>query len=408
MHHKEKRRMNNRIVKLGLLSGALIISAVSFAQKKNETSAAVEYKNQFPGFMQSGDVAGAKASLLKAKEYIDLAASHPDTKDSPKTLYLKGEIYSSILAVGMQAQDVEFIQSIGDNGFEDAISSYKRAYDESNKFDVEIEEAINTKRLQMDGMAGMLYNNKNYAEAAEMYETTVKMVDAISQVDTNSLFNAALSYERIENYEKASGIYEKVAKTGFRGAESYALAASAYRKAGNVAKSEELLNEGKSKFPASKEILLEMVQTKIDAGDNAGAEKALNEAISKDPNNKLLYYVIGTIYMDLDQNDKAETSLNKALEIDPAYADAQYQLGAHLVTWAGELRTEASQLKFGDPNYDKMISQSDEIYKRALTPLEKYIEKYPEEKTVLTILYQIHRSLGNSEKALEYKKLSEQ
>jgi Tfp pilus assembly protein PilF len=43
-------------------------------------------------------------------------------------------------------------------------------------------------------------------------------------------------------------------------------------------------------------------------------------------------------------------------------------------------------------------------YKRALVPLERYIAKNPNDKDVLNILFQINRSLGNSEKALEYKK----
>ncbi len=394
--------------KIGIIGIALTISTVSFAQKKNETSAAVEYKNQFPSYMASGDMVAAKASLLKAKEYIDLAIAHPDTKDSPKTLYLKGEIYSSIMSVGLNSQDPEFVKVIGENGFDEAIAAYKRSFDESNKFDEDIKASINNGRIQLDAMAGMLYNAKMYKESAEIYETSVNFVNAIGEIDTNSLFNAALSYDRAEQFDKAAMNYEKVAATGYRGAESYALAAKAYRKAGNNAKSEELLTTGKAKYPASKDILLEMVQTKIDAGDNEGAEKALNEAIGQDPNNKLLYYVIGTIYMDLNKDQQAEESLNKALSIDPNYADAQYQLGAHLVTWAGDMRTEASQLKFGDPKYDKMMEQSNQIYQRALIPLENYIKTYPEEKAVLTILYQIHKSLGNSAKALEYKKLSEQ
>ena len=106
----------------------------------------------------------------------------------------------------------------------------------------------------------------------------------------------------------------------------------------------------------------------------------------------------------MKENEKAETALNKALEIDPNYQDALYQLGAHLITWAGDTRTAASQLKFGYPNYDKMIIQSDDIYRRALTPLEKYITISPNDKDVLTILCQLHRSLGDINKSNEYKK----
>ena len=61
-------------------------------------------------------------------------------------------------------------------------------------------------------------------------------------------------------------------------------------------------------------------------------------------------------------------------------------------------------MPFGDPNYNKVKQQSGEVYERALIPLEKYIVNFPEDKAVLTILFQLQRNLGNSEKALEYKK----
>ncbi|MGY8926841.1 MAG: tetratricopeptide repeat protein, partial [Flavobacteriales bacterium] len=150
-----------------------------------------------------------------------------------------------------------------------------------------------------------------------------------------------------------------------------------------------------------------LVNTNIDAGDAAGAEKALSDAIKNDPNNKRLYYTIGTIYIDLGENQKAEDALTKALEIDSNYANAQYQLGAHLVGWAGDLNTNARKLKLGDPNYDQMIKQSQDAYGRAVSPLENYISNNPEDKAVLNILFQLHRNLGNSEKALEYKKKAE-
>jgi Tfp pilus assembly protein PilF len=51
-----------------------------------------------------------------------------------------------------------------------------------------------------------------------------------------------------------------------------------------------------------------------------------------------------------------------------------------------------------------MLKEADDIYKRALIPLEKYIAKNPNDKDVLTILFQLHRSLGNTEKAIEFKK----
>lgn len=396
--------MKNRLQKSVLITGALILSTVTLAQKKNETSAAVEFKNKYQMAVATGDYETAKKSLVAAKGFIDLAAEHPETKDSPKTLWLKGEIYSNFMVLGMQTQDTSFIKLAGEDAIEVSIASFKRGFDISDKLDDDIRESVNNKHAMLDGMAGMLYTANMFKEAAEVYETEVKFFDAIGEIDTTSIFNASLCYDKAGDYAKAAEGYSKLAKMGYRGATCYSLASGAYRKNGQMAEAKAIISEGRKKYPTDREMLLDLVNINIDEGNAEGAEKALSEAIAADPNNKQLYYTIGTIYIDLKQNEKAEASLNKALEIDPDYADALYQLGAHLISWAGQMRTDASNLKYGDPNYNKMLSEADAIYKRAITPLEKFIVKSPNDKDVLTILYQLYRSIGDTEKSDEYKK----
>lgn len=396
--------MKKSIVSSTLILGGLILSTTSFAQKKNETSAAVEFKNKYQMSLMSGDNEGAKKALIAAKGFIDLAAEHVETKESPKTLYYKGEIYANFLILGMQTMDTTFAKMGGEDALEVAIAAYKKGYDVSDKFDKDIKDAVYQKKALLDTYASMLYKGEMYKEAGELYTTQSQFSEAVGEMDSTSIFNGALCFEKGGEFIKAADGYAKVAKAGYKGTTSYVLASSSYRKGGQIEKAKAIVAEGRQKYPSDRDLLLELVNTNIDAGDAAGAEAALNEAITKDPNNKQLHYTIGTIYIDLKENAKAEAALNKALSIDPEYTDALYQLGAHLVTWAGDTKTAANQLKFGDPNYNKMIQEADDTYKRALIPLEKYIAKTPNDKDVLNILFQLNRSLGNTEKALEYKK----
>src|SRR3989338_5454708 len=64
-----------------LLAALALTTGFSFAQKAVETSAAVEYKNNFQGAFMQQDMEKAKSSLTKAKAFIDEAAVHPDTKE---------------------------------------------------------------------------------------------------------------------------------------------------------------------------------------------------------------------------------------------------------------------------------------------------------------------------------------
>lgn len=389
---------------LGLAVGVIAISTSAFGQKNKETTASME-RTAAVNLMQAQDFESAKSKLLSAKEYIDMAAVHEDTKNNQKTLWLKGDIYSRILSLGMQTQDMELINAVGENGMDEAIAALTKAYPMGKKFKEDIEVTVNFNRYNMEVAANMLYKGEMFKEAAELYLTQSQFRDCIGILDTFAVFNAAICFDKSEQYEKAAVQYLRVAKAGYKGTTSYVLASVAYRNAGMTDKAAEIIKAARALYPTDRELLLETVNTHLAAGNNAEAEKALADAIAADPNNKQLHYTIGTIMIELGKNEEAESALNKALAIDPDYIDAQYQLGAHLVTWASTVKKEASMLGPNETKkYDELDKLSNDIYKRALIPLEKYIAAYPNEKSVLTILFQIHRNLGDSAKAMEYKK----
>ncbi len=396
--------MKKNVIKSTLVVGSIILTSVTaIAQKNNETSAAVALKNTYSNAISSGNLAGAKKALIDAKKYIDLAAENPTTKESPKTLMLKGTIYSTIYLLGYDSKDSSLLNLVGKSAINDAAISFKAGYNINDKFKEDIQESVNEKHQVLESISMNLYNNKNYKEAAEMYSSQVKLMDAINVIDTNSLFNSALCFEKFNENGEAAKTFEKLAKLGYKGPLTYALASNSYRKNKQFAEAKAIITEGRVKFPQDKEVLLEAVNSCLEANDPTGAESLLNEAIEKDPKNKLLHLTIGSIYIDLKQNEKAEAAFNKALEIDPDYEDAMYQLGATLVNWAGSVIAQTNNLKYNDPKIKVLEKQAMEIYNRAIAPLEKYIGKKPNDKNVLTILSQLNRSIGNMEKSDAYK-----
>jgi hypothetical protein len=88
----------------------------------------------------------AKKSLIAAKGFIDLAAENAETKDSPKTLWLKGEIYSNFLVLGMQSMDTAFVKLAGEDAMDVSIASFKRGYEISDKFDDDIKNKPNVRK----------------------------------------------------------------------------------------------------------------------------------------------------------------------------------------------------------------------------------------------------------------------
>jgi Tfp pilus assembly protein PilF len=402
--------MKNKLFKISFFAGSILLTFNSFSQKINETSAALEYNKYadiWARMMMTGEnnLEAGKKALLKAKDYIDLAAVHPETIESPKTLFYKGEIYTGLLLVS--ADDSTYMKENGEALLNQGIESYKKAFP-SKKYKEEVLSSINTKKGLFSMACDQLYKAGKFKEAGEVYDLQVSLSDVVGEIDSSSLFNAGLCAEKAGDLVTAAARYKKTAEIQYKTPLIYAIAANALRKDGKKAEAKEILMVGRSKYPNDKDILLELVNSDIEAGDNAAAEKSLADAIAADPNNKQLYLTIGTIYIELKQDEKAEVALNKAIEIDPNYTDAQYQLGALLSGSAISMKQEASQLKQGDPNYEKMLAKADELYKKAVVPLEAYIAKNPNDKQVLIILAQIYRSLKNPEKSAEYKKRADQ
>lgn len=389
-------KMNNsRTIKL-VVSGCLLFGGSLFGQKVNETSAAIEYK-KFASAMNSGDTESAINQLKKAKEYIDLAAANEETSNSPKTLYYKGDIYMGFYKLNTPDVPQEDALKI-------ALEAYKKGYTSSDKFKKDILESVFSHKQSIDKKSFKFYEDSLYKESSKSYFTSYLLSQSVNQIDTTALYYSAVTANTAKMTEIAADRFTTCAKLGYKNPNTIILASQALRELKKYSEAKELVVEGRKKYPSDRSLLLELVNASIETGDTEGAEKSLVEALEADPSNKQLYYVIGTIYMELKKADKAESALNKAIELDPNYDDALYQLGAHLLTEASAVKEEASRLKFGDPKYDAMISKSDEIYRKALVPLEKYIARIPNDKSVLTILFQIHKSLKNTEKALEYKK----
>ena len=334
--------------------GIFLISAplVSTAQKKNVTDAAMLMKKYNP--MAIMDPA-TKKNVEEAKKFIDLAAVNQETAEDMKMHLYKGQIYYALVELtsvdAMKGLPVD--KDLIKKNSEIATASFKKVVEDPKKtFKKDAEDFINFRSEMAFNMGIKAYNDKNFEQATQMfvgaYEVQKFLSNEYKEAYTNttlSLNNYVDSLLKVKNYDKANEMSEAVLES----------------------------------MPTNIDVIITLININLQKGDAVVAEKY----------------------------EKAEASLNKAIEIDPNYTEAQYQLGAHLFNWANELKYEAGQLDYKDPKGPILEEKSKEVLNRALIVLEKYIEKSPNEKSVLDILYKTHYKLGNTEKAAEYKKRAE-
>lgn len=348
----------------------------SFSQKKNVTDAAM-IMNKYNPMM---GVEPAKKSVNEAKGFIDLAAVNPETAEDMKMHLYRGMIYYALIEVaGMESMSGKTPDTAAIRTYaEISKASFKKVVNDPKKSKTkDAQDFINQRADMFFNMGVQSYNARNFEQATQVFLGAYSVKQFIGEEFKDAYTNVTLSL----NYASDSLIVKK-----------------------EFDKATQLAEAVLAEMPKNIDVYITLININLQKGDAVNAEKYLNKALALDPLNKQLYYVLGTSYIDLKQNEKAEEALRKAIEIDPNYSEAQYQLGAHLVNWAGDLQTEASNLDYKNPKVAELDKKASEILLKGSQVLEKYVEKNPNEKTVLEILYKTYYRLGDTEKAAQFKK----
>lgn len=365
-----------------VLGLSVLVVSSTFAQKSNVVSAAVEYKKSPLALMMQGKTDEAKKVLNTAKEFIDKAAIHEDTKNDSKMNYYKGMIYMD-LAIVEGASNPEFAEG---EQMEAMVAEAEKALKAAHtapksKYVRDVEDYVNRNAGMAFNQGSMMFKARMFDVASMSFAGARDMKSIIGVDDVDALNNARISALR----------YVDTLKTQSRGDDAL-----------------KFIDEITESIGNDLSLTIEAVNIALDKGDKEAAEKYLSAAIEADPKNKQLYYTMGTIYMNQGEADKAEENFLKALEIDPEYVNANYQLGAFYLNLAQDVKDAASKMDIDDPNYESETKRSEELFMKAISPLEKVAAAEPNNADVLDTLFKVCKRAGESEKALAYKKKAEE
>lgn len=365
--------MKKQILFAGL---SIVLSAATFAQKKNVTDAILLMRKYNP----VGEVGANKKIVTEAKSFIDLAAVNAETAEDLKMHLYRAEIYyclNEVSNIEAMTSGTPLDNVAADANKTIAVTSFKKVLDDPKKaYTADAQSFINGRADFMFNQGIVAYNAKKYADAANAFLASHEIKTYLGEDFKDAAVNTSLA----ANY----AVEDLLAAKKYDEAIAFASGISAA-------------------MPNNIDILISLVNINLQKGDVAATETYINKALALDPLNKQLYYVLGTSYMDKKENDKATAALKKAIEIDPNYNEALYQLGAHLYNLAVEKRNAGVELDYKDPKAAKLEAEAMDLFKQALEPLEKYASQNADDKAILDILYKTNMKLGNIEKAKEYK-----
>lgn len=370
-----------------LVSAGLLLSIGSYAQKDKLREANRELEKATTTLKDKPD--DAAAALLKAKDAVDAAAEHADTKDKAEVWLAKAGIYLAMQGNAKTNGDMPF--KAGVEALNKAISINKKLESDPQAINMIVNAAY---YLFNDGIS--TYNGGKYGDAYNSFKTAKEMLGK----DKDKRFQLYLPIDTLraqsemfmgfnafydQQYEKAVSSLSAAKSSPYLTEESnvYLVLAQAYEKLGDKQKQEEAIKEGKSKFPNDKNLNALEVNIALQSGDESLAIKKIEEAISKDPTNPELYLNLGILYSNLaaaskdkagEYNASAEKAYKKAVEIAPESGTYNYQLGSYYFNLAADIIKEMNNLgtsKEDEKKYNLLNAEKDKLFANALPYLEK-------------------------------------
>jgi tetratricopeptide (TPR) repeat protein len=402
-----------------LLIGLLIISVVTYAQKKEIKKAekaigsgnfteAFSYINQAEGMISNAE------SSLKAQFYL-----------------IKGQAY-----LGDSNNDFEKLKSAGD-AFQKSLE-----VESKGKYSDEVKAQIQNLRAALVNSAIEDQKVKNYDIAStKLYQSYL-----VSRSDTSDLYFAAGSSVSANDYDSALKYYKELMDLGYTGIEKQFFATeidTGEEILFNTKSERDLMVKSKSynkpvdKLSESRqsEILRNMTLIYLNKGDTEAASAIIKEArdknpddisliraeaemaykvgemeryndlmqeiVAADPNNPEVYYNLGVGSNKMGDKDKALEYYEKALELDPSYPEALINTASLILEDEESIIEEMNSLgtTTADYNrYDELKEVKNDLYRKAIPYLEKATEVRPDNIELVRTLMNIYSQLGEDSK----------
>jgi tetratricopeptide (TPR) repeat protein len=390
----------------GLAQSSKVVNTINYLQDYNSTKDA--------------------ESLQKAKENIDLASEHPDTKEKAKTQVWRGKVYLAIYDANRRAQE-EKLMSITDPN-KRAFAAFQntsttelgiayqaflkcKALDEKGNYTAEL-NAITNIGIDYDNTGRANYNAKKYPEALSAFENAYEIS---GEKDTTTLYFCASSAEMGKEYEKAKKYYSKMIANKQGMGNTYSALMNVYLEMKDTVAGMDILKKGREAYPNDINLVISETNYFLKTNKSQEAINNLNIAINAKPTDHNLYLVRGNIY-DNQANPKdaagketekpkdyaqkiqlAETDYKKAIELKPDYFDALYNLGVLYNNQGVELNKQADKIT-DQKKYDAANALATAQFANAMPVLEKALEVNPTDRNTMIALKQIYLRMQLTDK----------
>lgn len=395
--------------------------------------------------------------LLKAKDAIDLALAHQDTKNQTKAHAYKLRISYAQFQYDLNEERKKLESSVTDKNerlmmaygnvdlkdFEAASAELDKIKDLDPKFletiqtglekgvssldEDELNFALAVQQMKMESgnIASGKYKSKQYEVAADyFYKTGVMNTILYKTKDTANFYNACISAAKAKNGDKIIEYNKKMTELKIASPYNYEAIYTTQLEKGDSAAAVESLRKGRSSFPDDIGLLTQETNLFLGSGKQQEALANLKTSIDKDPKNALFYFITGQIYESManpkDKDGKetqkpkdfeelfknAESNYLKAIDLNPVNQEylynALYNLGAMYNNYGGYIANSRIEKITDAAKYQKENEQkAQEYYKKAIPYLERALVIKSDDRSTMSALRKLYLLTGADAKAKE-------
>ena len=395
--------------------------------------------------------------LNKAKEAIDKALQHEDTKNQTKAHAYKMRISFALFSFHLNEETKKLETTVLDKTerytiaygttslveFEEANAELAWVKETDPKYIELIQNGIATGSSSLDeedlrfaitaqqmkekapNIASGKYRAKNYDVAADYFYKSAFMNTLLYKTkDTANFYNACIAASKSRNPEKIIDYNKKMIDAKVDMPYNYQSIADAYLLKNDTAQALGILKKGRELYPDNFELLSKETDLFILTHKQREALVNLNYSSQKDPKNALYYLMMGNIYDNManpkDNASKdlpkpsnfdelfksAETNYNTVIDLKPANKEylynALFNLGAMYNNYGAYLENLKIEKITDFAKYQKENAEKSQVlYKKAIPPLEKALEMKPDDKATMSALRLLYFKVGNENQAKE-------
>lgn len=406
----------NNMRKVLFLAALVLISTMSFGQKKNVTRA----KNLCLA-EEGADFDAARSAIFEALE-------NEETKDQAQTWYVAGliEYQDYMKQLASRSEDYrkmgEMVVKCLDywavadslamlpqkdkkgNVIVDKKGNYK--YDTKTRKDM-ADRVLDYYRNQMlIAYGGVLYSDQDYAGASRMYKMHTDLAN-LPMMQTEKLqaqmvrdttykdfqFDAARLAYYAKEYDRAIDMFRVLVEGDWKQILSGEFLYQCYMDKGDTITANQILDECIRKFPGEAWFLQNMINNLVNGGRQAEAIAYLQKAIEMDPQGQY-YNSLGSILSLEHRFDEAFEAFAKAIATDPNNAQYQQACGFGYIDMVNMYEEQASAPGVDDATYKSLRNKSQEAKQNALKYFEKAYQLEPNNDTYRRDLRRLYYQLG--------------